>query len=330
MNVNTHTQPAAAESAREALVRRAFFHGEQLRMSDEHYRAAVAALIDPLLWSDAGGGDLTFEALALGDERTAANVIAKETGIAAGLEEFSWLLKRGDVSVSALKNDGDKIQAGDMLAQVQGQRSALLSCERTALNLVQRMSGIATMTHRLQERVHRVSASTFLVATRKTPWGLLDKRAVYLGGGGTHRLGLHDAILIKNNHLALLSSREEEAVVIALERACVHKEGAAFIEVEVRRESAALIAAKTFHRLRGSDYASCPSLLLLDNMSPAQVQATVAVLEKHNLRNEIVVEVSGKLNESNVEEFASCGADALSLGALTHSPRALDISMTIS
>jgi nicotinate-nucleotide pyrophosphorylase (carboxylating) len=330
MNANTQIRPEAAASNREALIRRAYFHGEHLRMSDEHYRAAVAAIIDPLLWSDAGSGDMTFEALQLGDERASAKVIAKEKGIAAGIEEFSWLLTRGDATVNAYKKDGEEFAAGDLLAQVEGRRGGLLSCERTALNLLQRMCGIASVTHRLQETVHRRYPHTFLVGTRKTPWGLLDKRAIHLGGGGTHRLGLHDAILIKNNHLALLDSDEEKAVVTALERAWTRKEDAAFIEVEVRSEAGAIAAAKTFQRLKNSNADSCPALLLLDNMSPEKVKSTIAVLEAQNVRDQIVIEISGKLNEGNLEEYAACGADALSLGALTHSPRALDISMSIS
>ena len=127
----------------EPLVKRALFQGGQLHMRDEHYRAAVAALIDPLLWSDAGGGDLTVEALGLLEGRAKAQVLAKEAGIAAGIEEFAWLLGRGDLTVKALKRDGQAFECGDVLAEVEGGRASMLSCERTALNLLQRMSGIA-------------------------------------------------------------------------------------------------------------------------------------------------------------------------------------------
>ncbi len=298
-------------------------------MRDEHYRAAVAALIDPLLRSDAGCGDLTVEALGLTEGRAMAQVLAKEEGLAAGIEEFEWLLGRNDVLVKAVKRDGEPFERGDVLAEVEGGRGSLLSCERTALNLLQRMSGIATMTRRLQERVVRRNPGTFVVATRKTPWGLLDKRAVHLGGGGTHRLSLSDAILIKNNHLALLASREEDAVVPAIERAWSRRQEAAFIEIEVRSAEAAVGAARAFRRVRQGDVDSCPCLLLLDNMSPEQARGTLDVLQSEGLRDEVLVEVSGAINESSIDEYASCGADALSMGALTHSPRALDLSLRI-
>jgi nicotinate-nucleotide pyrophosphorylase (carboxylating) len=198
------------------------------------------------------------------------------------------------------------------------------------LNLLQRMSGIATMTRRLQEQMRRRNSQTVLIATRKTPWGLLDKRAVYLGGGGTHRLGLSDAILVKNNHLALLAPREEEAVVTAVERAWAGRQSAAFVEIEVRSAESAVAAARAFRRVRAGDQTSCPCVLLLDNMSPEQARGTLDVLKAEGLRDEIVVEISGAINESNLDEYASCGADALSMGALTHSPRALDLSFKIS
>ena len=309
-------------------------------MRDEHYRAAVAALIDPLLWSDAGGGDLTVEARGLMEGRAKAQVLAKEAGIAAGIEEFAWLLGRGDLTVKALTRDGQAFECGEVLAEVEGGRASMLSCERTALNLLQRMSGIATGTRRLQERVDRVNlerfpdraastARTRVVATRKTPWGLLDKRAVHLGGGGTHRLSLSDAILIKNNHLALLGLPEQDAVAAAIGQAWSQRRDAAFVEIEVRSADAAVAAARAFQGVRGGEAESCPCLLLLDNMSAEQARETMEALQREQLREEVVVEVSGAINESNLDEYASCGADALSMGALTHSPRALDLHLKI-
>jgi nicotinate-nucleotide pyrophosphorylase (carboxylating) len=234
------------------------------------------------------------------------------------------------MTVRQRKNDGQEMNAGDVVLEIEGERGALLSHERVGVNLLQRMSGIATMTRRLQERVQRINPGTFVVATRKTPWGLLDKRAVHLGGGGTHRLGLHDAILIKNNHLALLASDEAEAAQIAIEKAWGSRAAAAFVEVEVRSTEAAIAAAQVFQRLQEKESSSCPCLLLLDNMAPEQVRRTVDALASKGLREHMLIEVSGKISENNLEEYATCGADALSLGALTHSPRALDLSLRIS
>jgi nicotinate-nucleotide pyrophosphorylase (carboxylating) len=330
MNVKAQVEADAKRPSREAQLRRALFRGEQLHLGDDRYRAAAEALLDPLLRSDAGGGDLTAEALGLSEGRTSAQVLAKESGVAAGLEEFEWLLGRAHLSVKLLKEDGAAIERGDALAEIEGRRGDLLAHERTGLNLLQRMSGIATMTRQLQERMRRRDPRTLLIATRKTPWGLLDKRAVHWGGGGTHRLSLSDAILIKNNHLALLASREEDAVATAVERAWAGRQSAAFVEIEVRSAEAAVAAARTFRRVRPGDAGSCPCLLLLDNLSPEQARGTVDVLQSEGLRDEVLVEVSGAIHESSLDEYASCGADALSMGALTHSPRALDVSLRIS
>ncbi len=168
-----------------------------------------------LLSSDVGSGDLTAKALGLRSSQTSsqtssnrgaracvtAQVLAKTPGIAAGIAEFSWLLAQGGLCVHARKQDGAPIEHGETLLEIEGERADLLLYERVGLNILQRMSGIATMTHNLQERIRAANSETFVVGTRKTPWGLLDKRALHLGGGGTHRLGLWDAILVKNNHL---------------------------------------------------------------------------------------------------------------------------------
>jgi len=339
MNARTQIAVGASRSTRGERLKRALFRGDGLHVGNPVYLAAVAELLEALFLSDLGPGDLTVEALGLAKRRASARVVAKEPGVAAGIEEFQWLLGRSEISAKALKKDGDPIERDDVLIEIEGRRGDVLSYERTGLNLLQRMSGIATMTHRLQERVQRHNPKAVVAATRKTPWGLLDKRAVHLGGGGTHRLGLGDAILVKNNHLALLAVREEEAVGVAIERAWAFRDKAAFIEIEVRSAESAVAAAQAFRRLREDDSTfhvrpqvratSCPCLLLLDNMTPEQVRRTLDALESELLREEVLVEVSGEITESNLEEYAACGADALSMGALTHSPRALDISLRI-
>ena len=188
--------------------------------------------------------------------------------MAAGVAELALWLEPLGVSVRAAKKDGDVFDRGETLLRVEGERNNLLSLERVGLNIVQRMSGIATLTRCLGERVRGRSPSTRVVATRKTLWGLLDKRAVHLGGGGTHRIGLGDAILIKNNHLALMASREEEAAPLGIARAWNFRKDAAFIEVEVRGEAAALAAAETFRRVQEEASERYPCLLMLDNMMP--------------------------------------------------------------
>jgi len=338
MTAKAQIEARLSRPSREEQLKRALFRGAGLHAGNPQYLAAVATLLDECLLSDIGAGDLTVKALGLAKGRARARVVAKEAGIAAGIEEFQWLLRLGGISVTPLKKDGDRMECDEALLEIEGQCGDLLSHERTGLNVLQRMSGIATMTHRLQERVRRHNPHTCVVATRKTPWGLLDKRAVHLGGGGTHRLGLGDAILVKNNHLTLLAPREEEAVGLAIERAWAFRQAAAFIEIEVRSAESAVAAAQAFRQLREDDSsfharpqlrASCPCLLLLDNMSLEQVRGTVDALEPEQLREDVLLEVSGKITESNLDKYAACGADALSMGALTHSPRALDFNLRI-
>jgi len=326
------TEPTAemARTARRDQVRRGFFRGESLHLENPAYLNSVRTLLDELLSSDVGSGDITVAALRLVDEATKARILAKEPGVVAGVAELRWLLSRDGLDVATHKQDGETIQTGDVILEFEGPRSKLLAYERTGLNLLQRLSGIATVTRNFQDVVHQHNPEAHVIGTRKTPWGLLDKRALHLGGGGTHRLGLWDAILIKNNHLGLVASREAEAARMAIERAWPSRESAAFIEVEVRSRESALAAAEAFRRMRESDESNdCPCCLLLDNMPPAKISEVIAGLRARDLHDHVLTEASGNISEANVEEYAACGVDAISIGALTHSVRALDICQRI-
>jgi nicotinate-nucleotide pyrophosphorylase (carboxylating) len=319
----------ATYSPRQQRLRRAFFRGETLHLGNPEYVKSARTLLGELLSSDVGSGDLTVTALHFADEHASAKILAKEPGVIAGVSEFCWLLNRDDLETKVHKQDGEAVKAGELVLEIEGRRSDLLAHERVGLNLLQRLSGIATATRRLQEMVYHHNSETQVVGTRKTPWGLLDKRAVHLGGGGTHRLGLWDAILIKNNHLALLADREEDAVRIAVEQAWPTRKSAAFIEVEVRNEQAAIAAAQAFGRMQEFSQEeadeNCPCLLLLDNTAPAKMSATIAALRGQGLLDNVLTEASGNISENNIEEYATCGVDAISIGGLTHSSCALDL-----
>jgi nicotinate-nucleotide pyrophosphorylase (carboxylating) len=314
---------------RDEQVRHSMFRGATLHLQNPEYRRAVEVFLNELLLEDTRPRDLTVAALDIGNEHAAGRVLAKQAGITAGIEEYGWLLGQGGIEVQALKKDGERIERGDVLLEIEGERGALLSYERVGLNLLQRMSGIATAMHHMSERVRRRNPATAVVGTRKTPWGLLDKRALHLGGGGTHRLGLGDAILVKNNHLALLAGREEEAAPIAVQRAWKLADRAVFIEVEVRSEAGAVAAAKEFRRVRDEDSAAYPCWLLLDNTPPAAIREILQALRAERLLEDVLIEASGNISEENAEEYADSGVDAISSGALTHSARALDISQRL-
>lgn len=317
-------------TTREQRVRQAFFRGGDLTLENPAYRQAVAALIDALLQDDLATGDLTATAIALLPARVSAAVIARESGVIAGLQEFALLYRGRGVDVVLEKRDGDAIRPGETVLLAQGEQTKLLALERVGLNLLQRISGIATAANRLQERVRQSGSETQIVGTRKTPWGLLDKRALHLGGVGTHRLNLGDAILVKNNHLALLAGREEDAAPLAIERAWKLRGKSAFIEVEVRSEAGARAASETFRQLLEKSGEEYPCVVMLDNMTPAGIFSVRDMLRREDLRDCVLVEASGGVSEANILEYAATGVDVISVGALTHSAGALDLSQRIS
>jgi nicotinate-nucleotide pyrophosphorylase (carboxylating) len=315
---------------RQQRIEEAFFRGRMLTLENPDYLREVKALTEALLRVDLTPNDLTVEALGIPSGPAKAAIIAKEPGVAAGVSEFEFLVSAAGISVAAEKKDGEAFETGDVLLRLEGDRNQLLSLERVGLNLLQRMSGIATLTRKLQSRARSRSDSTRVVATRKTLWGLLDKRAVHLGGGGTHRLGLGDAILVKNNHLALIADQEEEAAPIAIARSWSFRRQAAFIEVEVRSEAAALAAANVFRSLQKESGGQYPCLILLDNLAPDEILGILNALRTGGLLDYVLVEASGGISEENLESYAETTVDAISMGALTHSVRSLDLCQRIS
>lgn len=212
---------------------------------------------------------------------------------------------------------------------VEGPQSKILACERVGPNLLQLMCGIATATQRLQERAFQRCPATRITGTRKTPGGLLDKRALRLGDGGTHRLNLADGIVIKNNHLALIHRSEERAAAAAANKACEKQRSARLIEIEVRSEDAAIAAAREFTRLKkagGSRVHDYPCFVMLDNQMPDDVRRIIVALRKAGRWDAILVEASGNISETNADLYAEAEADVISVDALTHSARALDLS----
>jgi nicotinate-nucleotide pyrophosphorylase (carboxylating) len=311
---------------------KALFHGAHLTLENPTYLGVLRSLLDALLVPDLSPRDLTVAALGIKSRAAAAQVLAREPGVAAGLEEYAYMLRQRGVKVTLKKEDGDVFQTGDVLLRAEGGENKLLSLERVGLNLLQRMCGIATATQRLQERARRQCPATRIVGTRKTPWGLLDKRAIHLGGGGTHRLGLGDGIVVKNNHLALLAQREEQAAPLAVEKAWKSRRRSSFIEVEVRSEEGALAAAHAFKRLRAEAPAATrgyPFLVMLDNLMPDDVRQIIVAMRREKVWEGTLVEASGGITETNMELYAAAEVDAISLGTLTHSGRALDLSQRI-
>jgi len=264
---------------------------------------------------DVGYGDITSNALVDSTQEGEARIVCKEDAIVAGVNEALVLLKLVGCEGAARIPDGRHAKAGTMILSAQGPARALLSIERTLLNLISHMSGVATSTADLVSVARRESGGRVRVAcTRKTLPGLryFEKKAVELGGGDTHRLRLDDAVLIKDNHLALAGSIHE-----CVRRAKSNVSFTKKIEVEATTPDQAVEAAEA-----GAD------IVLLDNMTTTEVRRSLRLLEAKGLR-ERIVEASGGITRDNLAGYAKTGVDVISVGAITHSARAIDMNMEL-
>ena len=261
---------------------------------------------------DAPFGDVT-SSLVIPDITCNAVMRAEQGGIIAGLKEVSALFSHFGISVRQGAKDGDTVGKNDMILSLSGDAKKILLVERTALNIVGRMSSIATQTRKMVDIVSSVNPHCRVAATRKTCPGfqIFDKKAVQIGGGDPHRMNLSDGILIKDNHLALVPLRS--AIRAAITGSELKK-----IEVEVETSDEALIAATT-----GAD------IIMLDNMSPDQVAQTIELLKRKGMRDRILIELSGGIKESSLINYAALDVDVISLGFLTHSVCNFSVNLEI-
>jgi nicotinate-nucleotide pyrophosphorylase (carboxylating) len=259
--------------------------------------------------------DTTTEALIPRNIAVRAQVIAKQRGVVACVEDVAHLLRRLGLEVKELARDGNTVDKGSPVLEVVGDARTVLAVERTILNILMHCSGVATEVRKLVEIVKKINSRVRVAATRKTLPGLryFEKKAVAIGGGDTHRLSLSDAILIKDNHIRIVGS-VEKAVKLAKERASfVHK-----VEVEVSTVDEAIKAVEA-----GAD------IVMLDNMSPQEVAKVVDELRRRGLRDKVVIEVSGGITAENIAEYAKLDVDVISCGYITLSARALDMSLEV-
>ena len=277
-------------------------------------RRIVEEKLREFLAEDVGEGDVTAAAVIPSNLMVKAEVIAKAEGIAAGIEEAIIFAEYMDLKVKAKVTDGDKVVNKQVLMEISGDAQTILTIERTLLNLLSRMSGIATKTHTLTEQLIKAKVKARIAATRKSAPGLLyfDKKAVAIGGGDPHRLHLDDMVLIKDNHLVIVGSVEE-----AVKKAKANVSFTKKIEIEVTSAEDALKAAKA-----GAD------IIMLDNFSPKQAKEAGEKLRKAGFEK-VLLEVSGGITAENLLDYASAQVDVISMGALTHSVKALDISLEV-
>src|SRR5437660_1888537 len=275
----------------------------------------IEETLEKFLDEDIGHGDITTDALVDSRTKATGQVVCQERAVIAGLSESIILLKLLGCEGKLKVRDGQEVSAGTIILEVDGSGSSLLKVERVLLNLLSHMSGVATATAELVSITKKNGSSARIACTRKTLPGLryFEKRAVELGGGDTHRLRLDDAVLIKDNHLELAGSID----------ACVRKakEAVSFtkkVEVEVTTAHQAVVAAQA-----GAD------IILLDNMTPKEVESSMTLLISKGLRDRVLVEVSGGIRKENLAKYSKTGVDVISVGAITHSAPAVDMSLEI-
>ncbi|WP_428327231.1 carboxylating nicotinate-nucleotide diphosphorylase [Nitrosopumilus sp.] len=263
--------------------------------------------LSQFLAEDIGKGDITSALLP--KKKITVRIISRESAIVGGVNYAKQIFKIKGCNVRILKKDGSKIKPNETIMRVSGNAGKILTCERTALNLLTRMSGIATQTNEL---VKKIPKKTKLYATRKTAPGLryFDKEAVEIGGGKKHRLRLDEMVMIKDNHIAIGNSLES-LIKKAKKR---HRK----FEVEVENTPDAVFAAK-----EGA------TIIMLDNFTPNQIKKTIIALKNQNLRRKVLLEASGGINSKNISRYGQTGVDIISVGSITNSVKGIDMSLEI-
>jgi nicotinate-nucleotide pyrophosphorylase (carboxylating) len=273
----------------------------------------VERLIEAALAEDIGPGDLTSLYFVPAERRSTAFIVAREAGVLSGGEVAIEVFRKVDPAIEAtmLVSDGDRISEGAYVMKIEGPARSLLTAERTALNFMQRMSGVASATRRYVDEIRGTSAQ--ILDTRKTipGWRFLDKQAVVHGGGTNHRMGLYDRVMVKDNHLVAEGRLDE------LQEA-IRRLKADHPAVEVELEADRLEQVEAFLELDGVDY------LLLDNMSLEELRMAVGL---RGDRADPRLEASGGVNLETVAGIAATGVDFISVGAITHSVKALDLAL---
>lgn len=267
--------------------------------------------LEKFLAEDIGSGDITSKLLPR--KKIVAHIISRQKGIVAGVQYAAYIFRSRGCSVKIHRKDGQTASQNQKIITISGDVYPILSCERTALNLMSRMSGIATQTNMYARKIHAANSRAELYSTRKTAPGLriFDKDAVVMGGGHNYRMRLDEMVMIKDNHIAASDSFLE----LVKNAAKKHKK----FEVEVENLDDAITAAR-----HGA------TIIMLDNMAPDKIKKVIKKLQELGLRKKVKIEASGGINYSNVSQYARSGVDMISIGRLTSSVIGLDLSLEVN
>ena len=263
--------------------------------------------LSQFLAEDIGKGDITSQLLS--KKKITVKIISRENAVVAGTKYAKEIFAIKGCRAKIISKDGTKIKPNQKIIEITGNADKILTCERTALNILTRMSGIATQTNEL---VKKIPKKTKLYATRKTAPGLryFDKEAVKIGGGEKHRLRLDEMVMIKDNHIAV-----EQSLLSLIDKT---KKKYRKFEVEVENTDDAVLAAE-----KGA------TIIMLDNFSPIQIIKTIKVLKNKKLRNKVLLEASGGINSKNISKYGKTGVDIISIGSITNSVKGIDFSLEV-
>lgn len=276
-------------------------------------RKLLEELFLEILAEDEGYSDITSSNVP--SRTITARIIAQDFGVISGIKELKVLFNLFDISVLRCKSDGEYVKKGTVVFRLRGNSEDILLVERTALNLLSRMSGITTLTKRYVDLCKKINPNVRIAMTRKTTprFRYFEKEAVRVGGGDTHRFGLYDMVLIKNNHLKLFNNIKTCILTIKGKNSFTHK-----IEIEVKNQKDALEAVKY-----GAD------IVMFDNMKPKEIKTTIDRIKKKHSNINTLFEASGNINYENINDYLNVGVDIISLSRLTHTLPIIDFNLSV-
>jgi len=311
--------------SRPEQIKRCFDASQELRVTNQNYRRMVLSLFENLLATDSTGGDVSQHPAQYFRQKCRAVIKSKSPAVIAGLAEIQTFLNRKGLKSESKFIDGDQVKDNDIVLTIHGRSGQILLLERTILNILQRLSGIATITAQYTQAIGGLPC--FVAATRKTLWGALDKSALQYGGGLTHRLNLSDAAMLKENHLAILKkSGDPQALRNTLKAIAAIEPPLSFVEVEVTNADEFRQVVDIYKTITDD----IELVIMFDHFNPANIQRLIEATRNEGAYPRILFEASGNITLETIRDYAASGVDVISIGALTHSVKSADFSLLIN